>query len=857
VGATGTISFAENVNLAAATTTSTGVIQVGDNLQITGTGVLSVNNATTFQKGVVQLVNTTSVDCDSTKALSAYAGCLLQLQIDNLETRIAALEGLGFTFLDDISPQFNGVAKTFYMRIGGVAWTPEPGSNLLIFLGGVSQLRGPAFVIAGDQITFDEAPLAGTTFLGAALDTSGSGGGGGGGGSTGTVTSVGTGNGLTGGPITTSGVLSLVPATSSALGGVIPDGTVITVDPSGNLNLSGTFKTSLIPDTNIAYDLGSPTRRWRDLYLSNNTLYLDDYKVSVVGGVLTVDAVPVSGVTEVTAAAPIASSGGSTPIISLDASGATPGSYTYPSITVDSFGLITGVSDGVTPVTAVTASSGLTSTGGATPDISLDATSVTPGSYTYASMTVDAQGRLTAASDGAAPVTSITAGTGLNGGTITTTGTIDLADTAVTAGTYTNATVTVDAQGRLTSASSGSSSSGTVTSVTAGTGLTGGTITSSGTVALADTAVTAGSYTYGSFTVDSQGRLTAASSNTSPITCQDFDAKGDLLAGYGADSFGVVTAGANGTVLMADSACTPGLKWQAITQCQGTVTCIGTSFGLCPTTITDSGLLRLADASSMGIGGVYGRTNASNTALGLYAFSGNPGGDNVAIGYQAMGSATIGENSIAIGSNALCNGGGDCNIAVGFLTMVSAQSTARANMAIGHGAGLNISSGVGNIGIGYQALLCTTTGRNNVEIGANNFAIAQYEPPFVITNQCNRVVMGSTATTNAYIQVGWTQVSDIRDKTEVTALPVGLDFITQLEPISYRFKESREGDEAVGPTRYGFSAQQVLEAEGENPVVVDTEDLDKLKITDANLIPILVQAIKDLKAEVDELKSRD
>jgi hypothetical protein len=115
--------------------------------------------------------------------------------------------------------------------------------------------------------------------------------------------------------------------------------------------------------------------------------------------------------------------------------------------------------------------------------------------------------------------------------------------------------------------------------------------------------------------------------------------------------------------------------------------------------------------------------------------------------------------------------------------------------------------------------------------------------------------MGSTATTNAYIQVGWTQVSDIRDKTEVTALPVGLDFITQLEPISYRFKESREGDEAVGPTRYGFSAQQVLEAEGENPVVVDTEDLDKLKITDANLIPILVQAIKDLKAEVDELKN--
>ena len=70
---------------------------------------------------------------------------------------------------------------------------------------------------------------------------------------------------------------------------------------------------------------------------------------------------------------------------------------------------------------------------------------------------------------GAGTVTSVATGTGLSGGTITSSGTINLTNTGVSANSYTNANITVDAQGRITAASNGSA--GGITSISVGAGL--------------------------------------------------------------------------------------------------------------------------------------------------------------------------------------------------------------------------------------------------------------------------------------------------------------------------------------------------------------------------------------------------
>jgi hypothetical protein len=89
--------------------------------------------------------------------------------------------------------------------------------------------------------------------------------------------------------------------------------------------------------------------------------------------------------------------------------------------------------------------------------------------------------------------------------------------------------------------------------------------------------------------------------------------------------------------------------------------------------------------------------------------------------------------------------------------------------------------------------------------------------------------------------------SDERLKTNVTNLEYGLDAIKELTPISFEFKKSDD------LKHLGFIAQDVQQI---IPEVVQTQSDNMLGIRYDELIPVLVNAVKELTEKVETLEMK-
>ena len=101
-------------------------------------------------------------------------------------------------------------------------------------------------------------------------------------------------------------------------------------------------------------------------------------------------------------------------------------------------------------------------------------------------------------------------------------------------------------------------------------------------------------------------------------------------------------------------------------------------------------------------------------------------------------------------------------------------------------------------------------------------------------------------------------LSDSRDKTDVIDSPYGLDFINTVRPVQFLW-DTRDGNAKDGSTRIGFLAQELLAATDGNNAVLDLvldDNPEKLEAKYGNLLPIAIQAIQELSAQVEALTAR-
>jgi trimeric autotransporter adhesin len=253
-------------------------------------------------------------------------------------------------------------------------------------------------------------------------------------------------------------------------------------------------------------------------------------------------------------------------------------------------------------------------------------------------------------------------------------------------------------------------------------------------------------------------------------------------------------------------------------------------------------------------------TNNNNTAVGFKALEGNVIGlDNTALGHEALlvcnrnyntavgnqaaKALTTGNYSVAIGNRALAtNIIGDQNVAVGAISLEGA--TGAGNTAIGYFALGALGAGLTNTAVGNSAMLNQTSGNNNTSIG--------YQAVVPSTTGNNQVRIGNTAVAYAGVQVAWTITSDRRWKSNIQKSNLGLEFIKNLNPVSYTRK-----DDDSKKVEYGFIAQEIEESltksNASNTGIITKGDDGMYGVRYNDLIAPIVNALQELDEKNKQL----
>jgi hypothetical protein len=219
----------------------------------------------------------------------------------------------------------------------------------------------------------------------------------------------------------------------------------------------------------------------------------------------------------------------------------------------------------------------------------------------------------------------------------------------------------------------------------------------------------------------------------------------------------------------------------------------------------------------------------------------------------------ISKESVYIGAcsgSYVCNGRG--NTAVGsrsqFSTVNSSATNVTANTSLGYCSLANLSLGSFNTAIGG----CTISG--GLFSGSNNVALGYCsgsDALCTLSTESNYVILGNNTTSCLISKVPLTVPSDLRWKKVAGDVPLALPFVESLNPIKYQFCDAETGEVTDDRYRYGFSAQEILANEEipDHPIIVGIDNPDMYSVSETMLFPVLVNAIKELSAEVKSLKA--